>query len=152
MKEQIENQASFYNDRFMFGEEGEMNTEKKEVVFIDISNEYEVLVSRTENILKKIAEKDERVSVFHQENKGGGAARNYALTKATGKYIYFMDLDDLLKENPNLKITMVDERMTTIIANNRLMEANLSRAKRKAVIDKMSAVVILESYMSMGGR
>lgn len=32
-KEQIENQASFYNDRFMFGEEGEMNTEKKEVVF-----------------------------------------------------------------------------------------------------------------------
>lgn len=60
--------------------------------------------------------------------------------------------DDLLKENSNLKITMVDERMTTIIANNRLMEANLSRAKRKAVIDKMSAVVILESYMSMGGK
>lgn len=57
--------------------------------------------------------------------------------------------DDLLKENPNLKIVLVDERMTTIIANNRLLEANLSAKKRKEVIDKMSAVVILESYLAM---
>ncbi|MFA5481649.1 MAG: Holliday junction resolvase RuvX [Bacilli bacterium] len=55
--------------------------------------------------------------------------------------------DDLLLERPNLKIAMVDERMTSIIANKRLLEADLSRNKRKAVIDKMSAVVILESYM-----
>ena len=59
---------------------------------------------------------------------------------------------DLEKDNPNLKITLIDERMTTIIANNRLLEADLSRAKRKAVIDKMSAVVILESYLSKGGK
>jgi len=57
--------------------------------------------------------------------------------------------DDLLAERPTLKITMVDERMTSIIANKRLLEADLSRSKRKAVIDKMSAVVILESYMEM---
>lgn len=55
--------------------------------------------------------------------------------------------DDLLKENPNLKIALVDERMTTIIANRRLLEADISRKKRKEVIDKMAAVVILESYM-----
>lgn len=57
--------------------------------------------------------------------------------------------DDLLSERPNLKIAMVDERMTSIIANKRLLEADLSRNKRKAVIDKMSAVVILESYLEM---
>ena len=56
--------------------------------------------------------------------------------------------DDLLKENPNLRITMIDERMTTIIANRRLLEANLSSEKRKKVIDMMSAVVILDSYLS----
>ena len=56
--------------------------------------------------------------------------------------------DDLLKDNPNLKIIMVDERMTTIIANRRLLEANLSREKRNKVIDMMSAVVILDSYLS----
>ncbi|MFA6644787.1 MAG: Holliday junction resolvase RuvX [Bacilli bacterium] len=57
--------------------------------------------------------------------------------------------DDLLSERPALKIAMVDERMTSIIANKRLLEADLSRSKRKAVIDKMSAVVILESYLQM---
>jgi len=57
--------------------------------------------------------------------------------------------DDLLSERPNLKIVMVDERMTSLIANKRLLEADLSRNKRKAVIDKMSAVVILESYLEM---
>lgn len=60
--------------------------------------------------------------------------------------------DDLLKENPSLKIVLVDERMTTIIATNRLLEADLSRKKRKEVIDEMSAVVILESYLSMRGK
>ncbi|MCR5332898.1 MAG: Holliday junction resolvase RuvX [Bacilli bacterium] len=55
--------------------------------------------------------------------------------------------EDLEKENPNLKITLVDERLTTVIAHKRLMEADLSRKKRKDVIDEMSAVVILETYM-----
>lgn len=58
---------------------------------------------------------------------------------------------DLENENENLKITLIDERMTTIMANNRLLEADLSRNKRKKIIDMMSAVVILESYMAQKG-
>ena len=56
--------------------------------------------------------------------------------------------DQLLEANPNFKITMIDERMTTMIANNRLLEADLSRNKRKKVIDQQAAVVILESYLA----
>lgn len=56
--------------------------------------------------------------------------------------------EDLINEDSSLKITLVDERMTTMIANSRLLEANLSREKRKKVIDQQSAVVILETYMS----
>lgn len=48
-------------------------------------------------ILKGFAEKDPRIKVYHQENRGGGAARNFALTKATGKYLYCMDADDLIE-------------------------------------------------------
>lgn len=55
--------------------------------------------------------------------------------------------EDLEKDNPNLKIILVDERLTTVIAHKRLMEADLSRNKRKEVIDMMSAVVILETYL-----
>ena len=56
----------------------------------------------TDNSLEKLQDfaiKDERVKVFHQENQGGGNARNFALTKATGKYLYFMDADDIIYDN-----------------------------------------------------
>ena len=49
-------------------------------------------------ILNGFAQKDSRISVYHQQNKGGGAARNFAMTKATGKYLYCMDADDLVKQ------------------------------------------------------
>jgi putative Holliday junction resolvase len=55
--------------------------------------------------------------------------------------------EELLALDPTLKIELVDERMTTMIATKRLLEADLSRAKRHAVIDQQSAVVILESYL-----
>lgn len=57
-------------------------------------------------------------------------------------------MNSLLEASPNLKISLVDERMTTIIATKRLLEADLSRSKRHKVIDKQAAVVILESYLS----
>ena len=48
-------------------------------------------------ILNDIASKDSRVKVFHQENRGGGAARNFALGHISGEYLYFMDADDNVK-------------------------------------------------------
>ena len=40
-----------------------------------------------------------------------------------------------------------DERLTTVMAERVLIEANLSRKKRKEVIDKQAAVLILQSYL-----
>ena len=49
--------------------------------------------------LQDYAKKDDRIRVFHQDNKGGGTARNFALTKASGKYLLFIDSDDILYSN-----------------------------------------------------
>lgn len=46
------------------------------------------------------AEKDSRITVIHQENRGGGAARNAALEKAEGQLLAFVDSDDYI--DPNL--------------------------------------------------
>lgn len=47
-------------------------------------------------IIKEFCEKDERIKLFVQEkNQGGAAARNLALREATGKWIAFLDSDDL---------------------------------------------------------
>jgi putative holliday junction resolvase len=41
-----------------------------------------------------------------------------------------------------------DERLTTVAAERVLLEADLSRKKRKKVIDKMAAVMILQGYLN----
>lgn len=46
------------------------------------------------DILDGFALKDDRVIVIHQENRGGGAARNVGIELAKGKYILFLDADD----------------------------------------------------------
>ena len=40
-----------------------------------------------------------------------------------------------------------DERMTTKAADRALLEADLSRRKRKAVVDKVAATLILQSFL-----
>jgi putative holliday junction resolvase len=45
-------------------------------------------------------------------------------------------------------IHRVDERMTTAQATKTLISADVSRAKRKTVVDKMAAALILESYLA----
>ena len=45
-------------------------------------------------------------------------------------------------------IHRVDERMTTAQATKSLIEADVSRAKRRAVVDRMAAALILESFLA----
>lgn len=59
-----------------------------------------------------------------------------------------MAYGDLLKEEFGLPIVYQDERLTTVQAERMLVEqANTSRAKRKKVIDKLAAVMILQNYL-----
>jgi putative Holliday junction resolvase len=45
-------------------------------------------------------------------------------------------------------IERVDERMTTALVTRGLIEADLSRAKRKRVVDQLAAAVILDSFLT----
>ena len=53
-----------------------------------------------------------------------------------------------LKENFKLSVKLWDERLSTVGARRALIEADVSRAKRKKVIDKMAAVFILQGYLN----
>ncbi len=54
---------------------------------------------------------------------------------------------DTLREKTAAKVVMTDERLTTVSAERVLLEADVSRGKRREVIDKLAAAVILQSYL-----
>ena len=52
-----------------------------------------------------------------------------------------------LKKRFKAEIVLWDERLTTVAAERSLIAADVSRKKRKEVIDKMAAVYILQGYL-----
>jgi putative Holliday junction resolvase len=53
----------------------------------------------------------------------------------------------MLKENLQLPVHLWDERLTTVSATRTLLEADVSRKKRKEVVDRMAAALLLQNYM-----
>lgn len=54
---------------------------------------------------------------------------------------------DELRKALSVPISLWDERLSTVSAEKVLVEANMSRKKRKGVRDKVSAVLILQNYL-----
>lgn len=52
-----------------------------------------------------------------------------------------------IEETLNVPTVLWDERLTTAAAQRMLIDADVSRKKRKGVIDKMAAVLILQGYL-----
>ncbi len=59
--------------------------------------------------------------------------------------------DDLLSEDPTLKIDLQDERMTSISAHKTLYEMNVSTKKHKETVDRLAACEILDFYIRTKG-
>lgn len=55
--------------------------------------------------------------------------------------------DELQGRFPETKVRLWDERLSTVAATKALISADVSRSKRKKVIDKMAAVFILQGYL-----
>ncbi len=53
-----------------------------------------------------------------------------------------------LREKSGLSVDMYDERLTTVSAHNALNMTNTRGKKRKAVVDAVSAVMILDDYIA----
>ncbi len=69
-----------------------------------------------------------------------------------GTYGYRCDecraLADEIQSIQNIDVQFEDERLTTVMAHNFLNTTDTRGKKRKAVVDTVSAVLILESYIN----
>ena len=64
--------------------------------------DFEILIvndgskDQSESIIRKLIQEDQRIKYYYKENGGIVSARNYGLDKASGKYICFVDQDDMV--------------------------------------------------------
>lgn len=88
------------------------NIQEMEIILVDDGS-----TDESPFLCKQFALSDPRIRVIHQKNFGLSSARNRALNVCKGKYITFVDSDDVLLDNtysPNLEILETDERITAV--------------------------------------
>lgn len=79
-----------------------------------------------------------RIVIGLPRNMDGKPAEHFPAVEA---------LRDLLRERFGLPVDTFDERLTTLQAERMLIAADASRGKRKQVIDKLAACIILQAWM-----
>ena len=106
-------------------------------------NDFDSALKRVEEIVKE--KKVYKIILGFPKHMNGDVGEKALLCQEFG---------DKLKELLGIEVILEDERWTTKLAENRLLEFDLSRNKRKKIIDKMAAVVILQNYLdgNKGGK
>ncbi|MEB3189382.1 MAG: glycosyltransferase [Snowella sp.] len=108
----------------------------------------------TDNSIEVIKAFGDRVRLIQQENQGPGAARNAGLKVATGKYIQFMDSDDLASLNKleiqaqalnQYQADMVYSPWTKVYIENKTLRFQDHILQKQALPQKLS---ILEWFLS----
>lgn len=93
-----------------------------------------------EKIIK--AEEVEKIVLGNPINLDGSLSDRSKIT---------FDFKNKLEEKFKIKVIMQDERLSTVEAENILISNNTKRKNRKKVIDKIAAVIILQSYLDKRG-
>lgn len=109
-----------------------------------IASPYKVL--RYDDINKLI---DEVIEIINKEKietlvLGFPKNMNNSLGFASERSLNFKKL---LEEKIDKEVILIDERLSTVEAENILVGADVSRKKRKKVIDEMAAAIILDTYL-----
>ena len=58
-----------------------------------------------------------------------------------------LDFKEMIEKEIDIEVILIDERLTSKMANSLMIKADLSRKKRKTKVDKIAATLILQSYL-----
>lgn len=88
-----------------------------EIIFINDGSK-----DNSGNICDEYAKKDERIIVIHKENGGQAKARNSGLEIAKGKYIMFLDADDMYEvDTCEIMYNLAEEKQVDYVSANYIM-------------------------------
>jgi len=123
---------------------------------VAISDELGITAQGLKTITRKSKEEDfEEISNIISQFEIGkivvGLPRNMNGSLGKQAEMVFQWIKNL-KEKIHLPMVTWDERLSTVEASRVLLEADVSRKKRKKAIDKLAAVIILQAYMNSMGK
>jgi putative Holliday junction resolvase len=104
------------------------------------NEDYDSLIEPLKTIIEK--EKIEKIILGYPKNMNNTIGPRAQITE---------DFKEKLEKELNIKVILEDERLTSVISNNVLIEANIRREKRKKIVDGVAAVIILQSYLDKKG-
>lgn len=99
-------------------------------------NNYDSLIPKLKEIIEK--EKVQKIVLGLPKHMNNDFGERASITTEFGKKI---------NKELNIEVVMQDERRSTIEATNYLLEANVSRKKRKEKVDSVAANIILQTYL-----
>lgn len=102
---------------------------------------------RRETLEKDLARLGELMREYDAVRFVVGLPRNMNGTEGDRCEIVRAFAEEIKKALPEADIVFWDERLSTVAAAKSLIQADVSRKKRKKVIDKMAAVFILQGYL-----
>ncbi len=62
---------------------------------------------------------------------------------------YCLEFKKMLEKELGLEVAMIDERLTSQMAERVMIKADISRSKRKKNVDKLAATIILQTYLDI---
>lgn len=116
-----------------------------ELILIDDGSE-----DRSREICERLCEKDKRIRLILQEHKGVSAARNTGIDASTGKYLFFLDSDDIIHPQLLEALCNLQERYQTMIATVSLYYAEADKFQ-KPVGWKYEDIDTIESFYLKSG-
>ena len=102
---------------------------------------------RRKNLEKDLARLGELMEQYETHSLVSGYPKNMNGTEGDRCEVVKAFLEKVKKQFPDVEIALWDERLSTVAATRSLLEGDVSRKKRKKVIDKMAAVFILQGYL-----
>ena len=105
------------------------------------NEEYDKLIPQVEQIVKE--KQVEAIVLGFPKNMNNTIGERAEIT---------LKFKEILEQALQIPVYMQDERLTTRQAENLLIKNDTSRKKRKKVIDKVAATIILQSYLERQGK
>jgi len=100
------------------------------------NEDYDYLINEVDNIIKE--KKIDKIVLGFPKNMNNSVGERANIT---------LDFKKKLEDKTKLEVILEDERLTSKVANQVLIEADTRRKKRKERVDGVASVIILQSYL-----